>query len=115
LGCTIDELEDRGVMIVSAGLAAMLGGRASREAAQIMAESGMDLSSHETQPLTEQLARHADVIYTMTGSHRQAIVANGRQPPNVRTCFRSTARISAIPSARRLPAIAVARMKSKRN
>jgi protein-tyrosine phosphatase len=36
---------------------------------------GLDLSGHETQPLTEALVRHADVIYTMTRSHREAIVA----------------------------------------
>ena len=36
---------------------------------------GTDLTDHETQPLTEPLVRHADVIYTMTRSHRDAIVA----------------------------------------
>ena len=40
-----------------------------------MADMGLDLSGHETQPLTEPLVRHADVIYTMTRSHREAIVA----------------------------------------
>ena len=33
------------------------------------------MRDHETQPLTEPLVRHADVIYTMTRSHREAIVA----------------------------------------
>lgn len=75
LGCGVDELEDRGVIVASAGIAAMTGGRASPEAVQVMAEMGLDLSSHETQPLTETLVRHADVIYTMTRSHREAIVA----------------------------------------
>ncbi len=35
----------------------------------------LDLSEHETQPLTEPLVRHADLIYTMTRTHREAIVA----------------------------------------
>ena len=35
----------------------------------------LDLSDHETQPLTEPLVRHADLIYTMTRTHREAIVA----------------------------------------
>jgi tRNA threonylcarbamoyl adenosine modification protein (Sua5/YciO/YrdC/YwlC family) len=75
LKCKIEELEDRGVLVMSAGIAAMLGGRASREAVQILADMGLDLGSHETQPLTEPLVRHADVIYTMTRAHREAIVA----------------------------------------
>lgn len=74
LGCKLDELEDRGVMVMSAGVAAMLGGRATNEAVQAMADLGLDLGGHETQPLTEQLARQADVIYAMTRSHREAIV-----------------------------------------
>ena len=75
LGCGIDELEDRGVLVMSAGIAAMSGGRAAAEAVATMDELGLDLSGHETQPLTEPLVRHADVIYAMTRSHREAIVA----------------------------------------
>ncbi len=75
LKCRIDELEDHGAMVMSAGIAAMFGGRASPESVQIVGEMGLDLSGHETQPLTEPLVRHADVIYTMTRSHRDAVVA----------------------------------------
>jgi tRNA threonylcarbamoyl adenosine modification protein (Sua5/YciO/YrdC/YwlC family) len=75
LGCSIAQLEDRGVIVTSAGIAAMTGGRASSEAVQAVAEAGLDLTGHETQPLSESLVRHADVIYTMTRSHREAIVA----------------------------------------
>jgi protein-tyrosine phosphatase len=75
LGCLPDELEDRGVMVMSAGVAAMSGGRATPQAVEVMSAMGMDLSLHETQPLTEPLSRYADVILTMTQSHRQAIAA----------------------------------------
>jgi tRNA threonylcarbamoyl adenosine modification protein (Sua5/YciO/YrdC/YwlC family) len=75
LGCTIDQLEDRGVLVMSAGIAAEEGGRATEEAVEVMSEFGLDLDGHETQPLSEPLARHADVIYAMTRSHREAIVA----------------------------------------
>jgi protein-tyrosine phosphatase len=75
LKCGVQELEDRGVMVMSAGLAATLGGRAAPEAMQVMASMGVDLGDHETQPLTEGLVRHADVIYTMTRAHRDAILA----------------------------------------
>jgi protein-tyrosine phosphatase len=75
LGCSPDELEDRGVMVMSAGVAAMSGGRASDLAVRVMAAREMDLTLHETQPLTEPLVRYADAVFTMTRSHRQAIVA----------------------------------------
>lgn len=75
LACPIESLEDRGVMVMSAGIAAMAGGRASEEAVQIAAQMGLALGDHETQPLTDTLVRHADVIYAMTRSHREAIVA----------------------------------------
>lgn len=75
LKCSIGELEDRGVLVASAGIAAMLGGKASGEGVRCMAEMDLDLSGHETQPLTEPLVRQADAIYTMTRSHREAIVA----------------------------------------
>jgi protein-tyrosine phosphatase len=75
LSCAMDELEDRGVIVMSAGIAAMMGGRAALEAIETMKELGLDLSGHETQPVTEPLVRHADVIFTMSRSHREAIVA----------------------------------------
>lgn len=75
LGCSIDKLEDHDVIVSSAGIAAMMGGRAGANAVHAMAELGLDLRGHETQPLSETLLRHADVIYTMTQSHRDAIVA----------------------------------------
>lgn len=74
LGCHVDELEDHGVIVMSAGVAAMMGGAASPEAIQAAAELGLDLTNHQTQPISEQLVRHADLIYTMTRSHREVIV-----------------------------------------
>ena len=75
LGVKTQELEDRGVIVLSAGIAAAMGGRPSPEAVKVMAEHGLDLSNHESQPLTEQLARNADLLLVMTRSHRQAILA----------------------------------------
>ncbi len=74
LGCRPSELEDRGVVAMSAGLAAMNGSRASIEGVHVLKRMGIDLSGHESQPLTEQLVRHADLILVMTRSHRQAIL-----------------------------------------
>lgn len=75
IGCQPSELEDNGLVVRSAGIAAGVGGKASPEVLEVLGKEGMDLSSHETQPITETLVRNADVIYTMTSTHRQAIVA----------------------------------------
>jgi protein-tyrosine phosphatase len=74
LKCRINQLEDRGVVVISAGIAAAPGCPPTSEASQVMRERGLDLSRHEAQPLTDQLVRHADVIITMTHSHLLSIV-----------------------------------------
>jgi protein-tyrosine phosphatase len=75
-GCTADELEDRGVLVLSAGIAAAPGGRAANEAVNIMRERGLDLTQHESQPLSDRLVRYADLIITMTRGHREAILSH---------------------------------------
>lgn len=76
LGCTPEELEERGIMVMSAGIAAAPGVRPSPEAVVAMKQRGLDLTMHESQPLTDRLVRFADIILTMTRSHRDAIVSN---------------------------------------
>jgi protein-tyrosine phosphatase len=78
IGCRSDELEDKGVIVMSAGLAATPGGRSAAEAVSVMRERGLDLTMHESQPLSDRLVRFADLILTMTRSHREAIL--GRWP-----------------------------------
>jgi protein-tyrosine phosphatase len=75
LGCRPEEIERHGVVIASAGISAWAGTRASTGAIDVMAEMGGDLGGHESQPLTEDLVRQADVILTMTAAHRAAILA----------------------------------------
>jgi len=74
LQCSIHDLEDRNVMVMSAGIAAASGGRAAPEAVQLMQERGIDINNHESQPLSERLVRFADLILTMTRGHRESIV-----------------------------------------
>lgn len=74
LGCTLEELDERGVVVMSAGIAAAPGCPPASEAVQVMREQGLDLARHEAQPLTEQLVRHADLILAMTQSHMHSIV-----------------------------------------
>ena len=78
LGCPEQELQDRGIIVASAGIAAVPGCGPSSEAIEVMKEYKLDISGHESQPLTDKLARHADLILTMTNNHLRAVV--GRWP-----------------------------------
>lgn len=75
LGCRPDEIDAHGVIVASAGTSAWGGGRASAGAVAAMAEAGIDVGGHESQPLTDALIRQADLIWTMTAGHRSAILA----------------------------------------
>lgn len=74
LGCGENELESRGIVVSSAGISAAIGAPASPEGVQVMHTKGIDMSRHESQQLTEQLVRHADLMITMTRGHRQVIL-----------------------------------------
>ncbi len=75
LGCAIADLEERGVIVRSAGVAASAGGPAAPNALQAMQQRQLDLSQHASQPVTDLLMRFADNVFTMTDGHRQAILA----------------------------------------
>ncbi len=61
------------VRVMSAGVHAMGGQPASLHAVEALAEDGVDLSRFRSQPLTESLAEHADLIFAMTRSHLDTI------------------------------------------
>lgn len=61
--------------VTSVGLAAMPGDAASPQAVEVMKARGLDISHHSSQPFGEQVIRSADLILTMTQSHRNAILA----------------------------------------
>lgn len=74
LGLSDDEMDQKGVQVLSAGLAAAPGAPPSAEAVTLMREHGISIEEHRSQPLTDQLLRHADLVLTMTRGHLQAIV-----------------------------------------
>lgn len=76
LGCKPDEVERHGIVVASAGMAAWGGGPASPHAVAAAAEMGGDLTAHESQPVTEALVGQADVILTMTATHRAGLLAH---------------------------------------
>ena len=74
LGVNEDELEQSGVIVASAGLAAAPGGPASSQAVELMRERGASLETHGSQQLTEHLARQADLLIALTPSHAESIL-----------------------------------------
>jgi protein-tyrosine phosphatase len=77
VGCPLEELGQRGYLIVSAGLAAGMGNEASPEAAAAVQAWGADLSRHLSQPLTLELLHQADLLFTMTSSHQRVLQSLG--------------------------------------
>ncbi len=61
--------------IRSAGIMAGNGFPASPEAIKVMAEKGVDLRQHRSQILNESLLQWADLVLTMTDSHRLHIIS----------------------------------------
>jgi tRNA threonylcarbamoyl adenosine modification protein (Sua5/YciO/YrdC/YwlC family) len=74
LGCSEDDLSDRGYIVASAGIAAMLGSGPSPHAAEVLRRRNIDLTLHESRPVTDRLILQADRIFAMTRGHREAIL-----------------------------------------
>jgi L-threonylcarbamoyladenylate synthase len=70
-----DELENKGVNVLSAGSFAFPGARATPHAADAVQELGGDLSSHRSRPLSVELIHQADAIFVMGRSHAEAVTA----------------------------------------
>lgn len=75
-GCSVEELEEQGYVVMSAGVAASGSSPASRTAEEVAAQRGFSLSDHQSQMINERLIRFADKIYTMTRGHREVILSN---------------------------------------
>jgi protein-tyrosine-phosphatase len=58
----------------SAGLAAFNGVPAAQDAVEACKEKGIDLSAHQSQPLSKALVIESDLILTMTGKHKESIL-----------------------------------------
>jgi len=62
------------VEVQSAGLAAFAGVPATPEAIQACKEKGVDLTAHQSQPLSKILVVESDLILTMTEKHKEMIL-----------------------------------------
>jgi tRNA threonylcarbamoyl adenosine modification protein (Sua5/YciO/YrdC/YwlC family) len=95
LHCAEDELADHGYMVMSAGMSAEPGLPASLESIEAARRAGVDLRGHESQPVTDRLLEQADRIFTMTQSHRDALLASyPRLAPRVELLARDKTDIS---------------------
>jgi tRNA threonylcarbamoyl adenosine modification protein (Sua5/YciO/YrdC/YwlC family) len=73
-GIPVEQLEEQGVRILSAGAFAASGSPAAPEAVEALSKFNIDISGHRSRPLTPELIHEADVIYCMARSHRQFIL-----------------------------------------
>jgi len=74
IGCHIDELEDWGYKVLSAGTMDMAGAPASAEAIKACAVKGVDIANHASRPLTRALVDASDFIFCMTRSHCEQVL-----------------------------------------
>jgi protein-tyrosine phosphatase len=73
-GVPVEQLEEAGIRVRSAGVATGGGSPASGQAVQAMSRVGVDIADHTSSVLTADLIQDADAVYTMTDSHRQAVL-----------------------------------------
>ena len=64
---------DLDVLIESAGLFANVGGTASDEAIEALDKMGIDLTFHQTKPITEELIEKSDIFLAMTQAHKELL------------------------------------------
>ena len=69
LKCRVDQLEELGYKMFSAGTMSMLGFPASPEAVTACASRGADVSQHRSRQLTRELIETSDLIFCMAGDH----------------------------------------------
>ena len=69
LGCPIDELERRGFVVRSAGVAATNGVPAAANAVDVVRALGGSLENHRSRRIAASFVRQADCIFAMTIDH----------------------------------------------
>jgi protein-tyrosine phosphatase len=70
-----EDLEKKGISVLSAGAFAMPGSRATPQAVEAVRALGADLSKHRSRLLTVELIHQADHIFTMSRAHLEAVLA----------------------------------------
>jgi L-threonylcarbamoyladenylate synthase len=74
VGCSVDELEEKGYKVLSAGTIDMAGAPASAESIRACAAKGVDITGHASRRLTRSLVDTSDFIFCMTRSHCEQVL-----------------------------------------
>lgn len=85
LDCSVDELDEFGYKVDSAGIAAFDGVPASGHAVEVCRKQRIDLTSHRSRQLTLRDIEQSDLIFTMSQNHRAYILQT--YPLASHTCF----------------------------
>ena len=62
------------IEVKSAGIFAFVGNRASHEAVEVLKKERIDISGHRTNLVTKEILEEADLILTMTLSHKETLL-----------------------------------------
>jgi protein-tyrosine phosphatase len=74
LSCAVNALEDRGFVVLSAGMSAMAGMPAASHAIDVVRSRGGSLAEHVSRQVSLDLVRQADHIIAMTGDHYDSLL-----------------------------------------
>lgn len=73
MGCSPDDLERHGYLVVSAGVAASRGAPAAPHAVEVLRSMGGSLERHRSRALGPDLVRMADHLFAMTADHLELL------------------------------------------
>jgi protein-tyrosine phosphatase len=76
LHCPLERLEERGFVVLSAGVSVGYESSANPHAVEVLRRKGLDLTDHRSQQLNETHVRFADHIFAMTRNHRETILSH---------------------------------------
>jgi len=82
LGFELDQLDGAGYKVCSAGVIDTAGFPASREAIAACAAKGIDIKTHKSRTLSEQLIKESDFIFAMCREHCKRVTALSLEAAN---------------------------------
>jgi len=82
LGCEVDQLENKGYKIMSAGTVGLVGLSPTPEAIAACSAKGIDITAHKSRALTDQLIEECDFIFVMSRSHHRRVRELNRKAVN---------------------------------
>jgi L-threonylcarbamoyladenylate synthase len=74
LQCKVDELEQMGYKVSSAGIMGTAGYPASAEAIEVCSTMGIDIGAHRNRALSKELVEESDFIFAMEKMHRTNVI-----------------------------------------